>query len=357
MEHSLEEYLALLQPYFPPTFTGNIYVERIRKIARQLPVLSYGYFECFFGKDCERVDFNVSITGIYNEHKQVYNWFTNEGLISDPVSRATFKEVEPFFRDWIRDDFHLKPFIDEFWLAYDICNPDQESIHPWYYISFTSVPLNQIPSFKATVVARTLGYFPECFNDGLKEQLYSFFSSLSPAILVKSIGIQQNRSVHSLRVYLVMTDYEEVFRFLVQFHWPDSVEDLRHSLDSFALDCPLYGLLVDIGPTLQPKIGVELWFRAERPNRMLEDFLDKLIHTGLCTPEQKQSFMDWEGEFTIPHMPNFWAWPTDYLASPDRIAKTVVIRKMARYLKLVYQNGKMLMAKGYLGFDRPIGGS
>lgn len=78
MSKNLQEFLNILQPYFPDIFLNNEYIEYITELSCHLPVSSLGGFECFFGNDQQRFDFNICIKKIHDEHNRIADWINEK---------------------------------------------------------------------------------------------------------------------------------------------------------------------------------------------------------------------------------------------------------------------------------------
>jgi hypothetical protein len=105
---------------------------------------------------------------------------------------------------------------------------------------------------------------------------------------------------------------------------------------------------------LQPKIGIEFWYPAETAQEGLTNLTNNLYDLGLCTKAKQKAFLDWGGTGSLNNEPNVWSWPRYNQDAPEVIPKEVVIHMNFKYVKVVYNPGLNLLAKAYVGFDRPV---
>lgn len=323
--------MDILTPYMSETLVNKDYKKRIMEISSNLPMLSLGCLECYWGKGENRVDLNVCVSSRANEFRSLYQWISANRKSSRWHQGSTWEWIERFCIECCSPAFFLYPFINDLWLVFDLADPKTQTEIPWFYIRFNPGPLTRDRIFKTEVVFSSLSYLNILTDKHLLKCLRSFFLNLPSFAEVSAIGLQHDWPGKGLRVYLLFHQYKDLIRFLSQ-NWPGDVHDLYRQTFALAGDCHDIGLAVNLVPDLQPRIGIELWHNQERPNKGITKLSHQLVDLGLCTVEQQQSFLGWESEIVLP----------------DK----VTIKKMSRYVKLVFETGLPMTAKGYLFFER-----
>lgn len=350
MNNTLEEYLNELERYIPAALVSAPYLSRIKKIARQLPLFSAGCFECYFGNREQRVDFNISINGSRDEYRLMDNWRMNNYLNHGEQAGEPLHTIRGFCESWDKDNFNLKPFLDDLWLVYDIDDPADDNVVPWYYIRYTTVPLNHDPVFKSAIIWRTLTLLNDPLTNDLRNQLQMLFNNIPSTIFISAIGIKDHRHQKKIRIYMVMHEAREIYSLLEQIGWPGNISDLQNQVHRLADGCSDFGLAIDFDRVIQEKIGIEFWHRGEG-RKNFELLTERLIQLKLCTEQQQQAFLGWEGDIELTH--HTPASNSDIGLNPGSSAEGCLIQKTTPYVKIIFEAGRALAAKGYLYFDRP----
>jgi hypothetical protein len=348
MKSKMEDYIRVLCQNMPSNLLNNEYADCIRRIGGRLPLLSSGFFEYWFGENQSRVDINIGIDRRLNETETIVACFDND------TAHNTLKALTKPIKKWCGLDLQLWLFTQYFALIYDIPDPRQQSITPWYYITYNPPPLfvNDILS-QTAIVLTILKTLEESFSSPLQSEWETFFNNLSPSTRINAVGFQANRQVDALRLALIFNKYTDICSFLEKHQWPGDFEDLRKQT-SIVDDCDTYGLTINVNPVLQPKIGIECFYNTpEAAATGYKRLTNRLIELKLCTLAQQKTFLAWEGSFEMKNEPNIFSWPDKYKQTPNLIPTKVNINRAPRHIKIVYEPGSLITAKGYLGYLRP----
>ena len=356
MQVSLSSYIDLLEPWISPTLISSPYLSRIKKISAELPVLSFGCFECWLRAEEPRVDFNIAMNGKLNEHRAFCDGLalrTAPGNIPLPPEP---NRLYSFFRFWQEKDFYLLPMIQFVWLVYDIPDPSRPAPVPWLYVHFRQTPLNKDPSVRTEIILQIYLLWEETESSCNSAYLRTFLISVTPSIQILSLGKPTSRQGHGLRLYLKIKTFDELTEFLLTKYWPGRVKDLQEKLHSLIPLADFFCLIIDLGDdfTIHPKIGIECWFDENRVQAQLGKFTQQLVNRGLCDQMKREEILKWSGTFEVETKPEFWSWPDSRRVDQDREPKKILIRRMIHYIKIMYEPDKELVAKAYLYFDRPI---
>jgi hypothetical protein len=282
----------------------NEHLKVLYKICENLPPLSFGFFEFWFGESTNRVDFNISINGWLGEHKLAYNYFIHNRINSGWEHEPHLAPITKFLHQWTQPGFAHNIYIKQLWLAFDVKTPKEQVYTPWFYIHFTYIPILWRIADRKQIILDTLFNIEAPYTFQFKKNLSRFFEKLPQSIFVSSIGIQTKRNIGSLRVYLVIPTYKKLFYFLKQFQWPGNLDALNKDLNGMENGCSLFGLCIDLGPALQPEIGIEFWYSTETSLERLQNLTEKLIDLKICTPKKADAFLKWNGEFLAENNTN-----------------------------------------------------
>ncbi len=349
MKSKMEDFISLLQQHMPSGLLNNEYADCIRRIGAQLPLVSFGFFEFWLGECQPRVDLHVGIDRRLNENEAIVNYLDSGNADGN---LATLKKP---IKKWSDLDQQLWLFTPYFGLIYDIPDPRQESITPWYYITYnpSGLFINDIPS-QAEIILTILKKLDESLSSSLQTEWRKFFKNISPANRVNAVGFQANRQVDALRVALLFDKFNDICSFLEKYQWPGDVDDLQKQTD-IVDGCDTYGLTIDLNRSLSPRIGIECFYnRTIAAAKGYKRLTDKLVGIGKCTEAQQKAFLDWEGSLERRNDPNEWSWPDKYWKLPHLIPTTVSIKRAPRHIKVVYEPGRSIIAKGYLGYHKPL---
>jgi hypothetical protein len=345
MSFRLPDLFKVLLSDFPRRESNIPYLDCISEIAEVFPLISSGCIEYYLGKGEGRMDLNVNIGYEMNEHKLKLDMERLEELIVDDDLKKSFKPIINFLQEWKKDDFRLSPFIDFVWLVFDIVNPSKKEIHPWFYVMFHSNILTSDPQIKVELIKKTLeelDSMPMNWSD-IEKIYYSF----PPSTTIRSVGIKPVNEGNSIRTYIYGEQIEDIFTLLETNHWMGDINDLKKAILPFSEISYKYALSIDVGFTLSPKIGIELYPR-EKHNA---DMLSLLKERGLCNEHSLEDCLAWQGSVKIQVNDSDHQWPDDYKKEAIRSDGNVEIARLVPLVKIVYQQDIPLSAKLYLYYN------
>ncbi|GAB2576047.1 hypothetical protein [Spirosoma areae] len=352
MNRNLTSYIDLLTPYIPTDLISETYLNRIRLIGRQLPALSFGCFECWLASSEPRVDFNIGITGRLNEPKTILHWLERLPEPGGEQHRAVLKKLRTICSAWSDSRSFLESQIRIVWLVYDIPDPIGTTPVPWLYTHFRENVFLSDAVVRPDILLHTLTLLDSHYSTEERESFRVFIQTISPAVQISAIGTPTGRGGKLLRLYLLTKTYADLLRVLTDQQWPGDVNELHQQMSHLVGHCDFYALLIDLNPGIQPKIGIECWFNETDTQTKLMNFTNYLVEDGLCSAQKRAALLTWNGRFETETSPMLWSWPDHLLPATTRAFQRVVIRRMAHYVKFIYEPGKPLVAKGYLYFDR-----
>jgi hypothetical protein len=320
-------------------------LQSIARISERLPFLASGCLEYYLGKEEGRMDLNVCVSKELNEHKLSVDWESLKELIHSNKTQKSFRPIIDFWKKWGNDDFGLLPTIDFVWLVFDISKSNTEGILPWYYIMYQSNPLTNDSRVKNALIKRTKEELNLIEVD--YQAFENTFLSFPENVSIRSIGFKPNQS-RSIRAYIYtqsMTDLIHLFKIC---KWPGNTSNFLNEIESFQNLTFKFAIAADFSPSMQPKIGIELYFKEEN----LERILTLLASKKLCKKETINSLLNWSGEVELDFEEKELNWPSEIVDGIKKPHEKVRIKKNIPLIKLIYEEGKPLTAKIYL-YYRP----
>ncbi|QJW90113.1 hypothetical protein HNV11_12365 [Spirosoma taeanense] len=355
MNGTLASYIDLLTPWIPTELISPPYLHHIRRISQRLPALSFGCFECWLAAEEPRVDFNVAIAGKLNEHRTVADWVARLPQPDAEAQTSALRNLQTICSTWSSPGFFLSSHIRILWLVYDIVNPLSVVSVPWLYVHFRENQFMNDAVVRPEIILQTLALIANRPISAKTGAIRAFLESIPSRIQIRAVGLPSNRGDNLLRIYLVMQTYADLQRFITEHAWPGDVNALEQQMSPLIHHCDFFALLIDVNPAIQPKIGIECWFNDAQTQDKLISFTNRLLEAGLCSSQKQAALLRWNGRFETKTSPLLWSSP-DSIPHTTTEPQRVVIRKMAQYVKLVYEPGKPVVAKGYLYFDRLLKG-
>ncbi|WP_375472237.1 hypothetical protein [uncultured Nostoc sp.] len=185
----------------------------------------------------------------------------------------------------------------------------------------------------------------------LESNLRRCADSLPTGATISHLGAILSRQANAVRVNVKGVSPEQLSDYLMQIGWTDSTNTFSALVLTLSKFVDFILLSFDVGDTVLPRIGLECFLDNqpdEEPRWQL--FLDYLVEAGLCTPVKKNAFLAWPGLSAKSSVPDLW--PSN-ISFGDRLLGSrafSIFWRRVNHIKLIYQPGIPLEAKGYLAF-------
>ena len=346
MKSNLNHLQIALEPHIPKSLVSDDEIALFRQIGQHLPLLSFGCFECFIGQEKGRVDFNIRLNQDFEEHNLSLDKKKFNILIPDRKLQSNFQPILNFLSKWKNKSLPIAPMMHHIWFIYDITSTKEKRILPWYYIVFRQNYFMRDGDFRVELVKQALRNLD--FPQPEINEFVPIFKSLPASASISGIGIQKNRDLSFLRLYITVKNIDEIYNHLFQNHWPGNVAQLKEALGDYIAMASRIAFCIDYGHEPQAKIGIEIWYKEG----LLERITEKMVNEKLCSPSLREGILSWEGSFEVDNNPNKWIWPKAFLDEKKTPPKKVKFTKNVPYIKFVYEEGKPLTCKAYLYFNR-----
>lgn len=139
--------------------------------------------------------------------------------------------------------------------------------------------------------------------------------------------------------------------YLIKIGWTDPTNTFFALIPSLSEFTDYILLSFDVGKRVYPRIGWEGHLTESPQYRpQLQLFLDYLVAQELCTPSKRDALLAWNGFSQHSFAPELWprniSWGDRFLGS----RAISLFSRWINHIKVVYQPGKPLEAKAYLGF-------
>lgn len=333
-------HFGLLQDDKIITTNKEIY-QKIEDIGQALPFIASGCFEYYLGENEGQIDLNISLSYELNDHLLEMDWEAFTSLVPDKILQKSFQPIVKFWENWAKEDFRLSPFIDYVWLVFDMPKSENYAIQPWYYIMYQANAITLDTAVKASLIKQSLVELN--LNSAQIDIFHEIFSNFPAKISVRSIGFKplQNQTI---RAYLFAETLVDMFAFLEKYNWPGSIPNFKNELDDFSLLSFKFAIAADFSPEIQPKIGVELYFKDEDFGKILGLLMEK----KLCNESTRNALLTWKGEVELDNENDDLHWPKAVQEKLVNAENTFKIKKYIPLIKLIYEEGKTLGAKFYL---------
>lgn len=329
--------LDRMAPFLPAALVGPPQLAWARAAVADLPVfISNACLEHRLGPGADRVDFIACVTARDGGREVLAALPADSPLRRRPGWAPVFDLVA----EWARPGSALGATAPFVCLAIDAAGPAEASAPRALVCLQPGLTAGPLPPRDAGGAAEL---------DAVLDAAFLALSALgerpSPAVerRVRACARALPASGHVLHAGSLRTRGEDAVRFvcsmrrgevpayLERIGWPGDAAEVREMLSTLSLYSNTLTFDLDVGEEVAPVLG--LGHHEPRPGAATARVLDRLCAAGACTPEKAAALLGWPGreEVVVPGH----AWPS--------VAERVF------EMKIVWQPGQPLSAKGYLG--------
>jgi hypothetical protein len=334
MNCSMENYLKIITSELDPNLVSPEALSHIQSLTQILPSSSLAGFECRLGENQSGVDFQVRLPCL------------DQNLPESFLTNPAWQFLQDFYRNWTMPNSSLNREIENVGLEFDVNEQLPQVPIPSIFWQF-----REEAAINAEGLIQMVRLLNHQISPLLESNLRRCADSLPAGVTISHLGAMLSRSVKAVRVNVQGISPERSLDYLKQIGWTDPTNTFSTLVSTVSEFIDTLILSFDVGDTILPKIGLECFLNKQpyaQPQWQL--FLDYLVERELCTPAKKNAFLSWPGLSKKSSDPDLW--PRN-ISVGDRFlgsrAYSVFWRKVS-HIKLVYQPGIPLEAKGYLAF-------
>lgn len=359
---SFAEYLRPLTPYLPSDLISQEAFADIAAVARLLPgTLAYSWFEfeCRLAEIAPRADFLVSTTAALDGRESLRRLEKTDGaarLLAHPVWRG----VHEFATQWAQPESVLHKGTDQIWLEFDVAQAHTELPVPSVFYGFlASQPQRSHRVKDERIIGEQLSITRTALEaliarplpGATHRKLAACFDELPDGAQIIFIGAMLSRTSETFRVVMQGLSPTQMLAYLAQIGWPGDVAQLRQQLETVASFADYLWFSVDVGETVQPKLGVDCFYNNRtqpQHDARWHSFLDYLVEHELCIPSKRAALLAYPGRSLMSEDAELWPEGLR-LASQvlGRAGFTTLVRGLD-HIKMVYQPERQVEAKAYL---------
>lgn len=354
MNCSLDNYLQVVAPYISHQLVTPEAFSQIQTVARMLPPLSEALLECRLGANSSTVDFSVLVTAS-DDSREILAGLNPTVTMPDVIlTNHVWSRIRDFCLHWYEPNSLLSKNIDSIWLEFDVDGQLSKVPIPSFFLCFKHLQ-EEIYSTKAQTqmveIALNLLNGTE-LSPQIKQNLAICSDSLPVGSQILYIGAMLSRKLEAVRVNVTGIPQEKLSAYLTEIGWKYSVSELKEIIHILSGFSDIIILNFDVGNVVFPKIGIEceLIKKDPRIEPRWQLFLDYLVEKGLCTPEKRDAFLSWCGYLQEKSHPELWPSNLTKVSSFFGARGSSVFFRRLNHIKIVYQPGSSLEAKGYLSF-------
>lgn len=360
MNCSLENYLKVVAPYLSHQLVSPEALSHIQTLARMLPPLSEALLECRLGANTSTVDFSVLATAS-DGSRDILAGFNSHITLPDIIlTNPVWNCIRNFCLHWHEPNSLLSENVALIWLEFDVDGQLPEVPVPSFFFRLKhfrsdhcSTRASDITDAQQQTTETALSLlFGGSISPQIKQNLAICLDSLPVGAQFLYIGAMLSRQLEAVRVNVIGISEEKLLAYLTKIGWKYSVSELKEIIQILSGFVDTIVLNFDVGNILFPKIGIECEFLKKNPRiePRWQLFLDYLVERGLCTPEKRDALLNWPGYSHEKSHPELWPSNLSKVSSFLGARGSSVFFRRLNHIKIVYQPGRSLEAKGYLSF-------
>lgn len=358
MNFSQEDYLQVVAPYLSHQLVTPEAFSQIQTVARMLPPLSQALLECRLGANSSTVDFSVLVTP--DGSREIIGGLNPTVAMPDIIlTNPVWKRIRDFCIHCHEPNSLLSKNVDTIWLEFDVDGQLPKVLIPSFFFclkhlteKITSTKQSDVAAQKQIIETALNLLYGTSISPQIKQNIAICLDSLPIGSQFLYIGAMLSRKLEAVRVNVMGIPEEKLSAYLTEIGWKYSVSELKEILHTLSGLSDRIVLNFDVGNVIYPKIGIEceLIKKDPRIEPRWQLFLDYLVEKSLCTPEKRDAFLCWAGYSQEKTHPELWPSNLSKVSSFLGGRGSSVFFRRLNHIKIVYQPGSSLEAKGYLSF-------
>lgn len=314
MNYCMKDQLEVVAPRLDSDLVSTETLSHIYTLAQILPPLSNALLECRLGASASRVDLSVFLPN------------PSINLPDTILIHPVWRRFQDLCQDWADANSSLHQRVSAIWLEFDVDGQPSNVPIPCIFLV-----LNQEAACNGqSLLEMALKLLDHRVASHLESNLQLCLDALPTDAKIIFIGAMLSRQSDAVRLNACGIPPAQLSTYLAHIGWTGSVNELEEVISPLSSFVDNIVLSFDVGDAVFSRIGLECYLTnppQDEPRWQL--FLDHLVTTGLCTPAKSNALLAWLG------------------AEQKAIS---IFNRFTICIKIVYQPGIPLEAKGYLGF-------
>jgi len=312
--------------YFPSGLIGPPGLARVLAVAREFPVPAAFGFELRLGAAAAAADFFLAYTRGQEESRVLAGLHPRIDLSGRLRSHPAWQGPRTLLREWLAQENGPWETVRSMTFEFDTSAGFPGGCAPSVFFSMQGVA-----DRLGVVRALAAGSGAERISLGGLERVFRLPIA---AERLFQVGAMLARPSAGLRLCFALDHPETVTEFLSGIGWRGSLAGVGSLLKRVAAWGTPMALDIDVGAEIGPRVGIECFVPVaslEGTSSAWRGLLDRLAAAGLCLPRERDALQGWFGGHRATLL-----WLRTYVRRPSHV-------------KLVYQDGRPLHAKAYVG--------
>ncbi len=345
---TLADSLELVLPHLSRALAGPGELARLHRAGQALLPSLPGGFELRLGTGAAQVDLLQRVPRETGYPGRLESHIDASGVRQQPA----WQRVRDFCASWSNPESQLFSGITHIWLEFDLDSDDAaQAPNPSIFAGFDTT-LSPVPDGLQILQAALLALAGQ-----VPAPLWASVERCGRACperaVISHLGVMLARPSAGVRLNIARLARAQLPVYLRQVGWPGPLDEVELLADWVFQNAEWVTLCLDVGDKVYPKFGLECSFDPKHADQaaLWAGVMDACAVHGIGTDSQRAGLLAWPG--LIDPVSATLPWPRHLilqsLAAPAN--QFIFIRRRISHLKLVYQPGRPLEAKGYLGFE------
>jgi hypothetical protein len=288
------------------------------------PLLKHGIIEFTEKPYTERVDLMLCVFS--REAKRVLRFMQEDN--SFPREWSFLKE---FFIQWIDEEGLLAQTLENIYIVFDNESGRKAEEKPWIYLAFRKLDLS--PDILHSLFIKSAVFVPGVINVQMQKLLDLCLSSIRNPHWIFGYGLLHGRAQNKIRLGICgFREIAQISDYLGRIGWTGSRSDFEQKLLFMDTFSESFVLAIDLGDTIEKRIGIECVIRKKEHITALEAILMQL--------KSKFDYKDDRGKALL-------ALPGNLKTGVDK----QVIERWINHIKLVFTSDGEIELKPYLYYN------
>ena len=290
-------------------------------------------FEVRLNGDKSRADWALAISGKGKARHRLADFMNNGHLPKSFWQTSEWNQIRNFTKKWSDSKTILHDKILGAWLEFDMPDSPPEVAVPSVFFNPAQIkgsnagdPLQYEWFTKMAIPVLTGHRLPKAAERNLYNSIQKMPSKASLFI----VGIMLSRATSDVRMSVQFRDSNQIMPYLNELGWSDDTGTFASLIEELdAINVNRMVLDFDVGKRIGQKIAVECSFFPNNyhQEKHWRDLLDFLVEKGIVLPEKRDELLRFPGA--------------------DQGYSNIV--RYITHVKIVYEPGKPIKAKAYLG--------